>query len=63
VRTLERSSKALRHPANPERQGYQDTGGRAAQECAKQLDRPRVGPVEIVEHEQERRRPGEMLEE
>jgi hypothetical protein len=35
---------------------------RAAQQRAEQLDRRRVGPVEIVENEDERPEPGEVLE-
>ena len=38
-------------------------GGRPAQERAQQLDRRRVGPVQVVEHEHERLGRRELLEE
>jgi hypothetical protein len=63
MRAFERGAEALRHPARPDRQGQKYTGGRAAQERSEQLDRARIGPVEIVKDEYERRRPREVLEE
>ena len=38
------------------------SGGRPAQQGAEQLDRGRVGPVEVIEHEDERPRVCQMLQ-
>ena len=57
-------SQSRRRPARPQRQSDQHgSGGRPAQQCAQQLDRCRVGPVDIIENEHERRRRRELLQE
>src|SRR5438477_5939504 len=63
MRPLERCCKTVRRLARAERCCNEHGGSRRpAQECAEQLDRRRVGPVEVVEHEYERPRLREMLE-
>ena len=63
MRPLERGRETLRHLAGAVRQRHEHgRGRRPAQQRAEQLDRRRVGPVEVVEHEHERLRRREPLE-
>ena len=56
--------QSLRRLARPHRQSHQHRRGRgSAQQRAQQLDRCRVGPVDVVEHEHQWRRRREPLEE
>jgi hypothetical protein len=62
-RPLERGRQAVRHVARAHREREEDRRGRRpAQQRSEQLDRRRVGPVEVVEHEHERLRRRELLE-
>ena len=55
VRALERGQQLLRHLPRTHRQREQHRRRRRApQQRAEQLERPRVGPVQVVEHQHER---------
>ena len=61
---LERNQQAFRRLARPHRQSNQHRSSRrAAQQRAEQLGRRRVRPVHVIEHEHQRRRRRELLEE
>ena len=63
VRSLDRREEPLRHLAGAHRQGEQHgRGRRPVEECTEQLDGSRVGPVEVVEHEHDRARAREQLQ-
>ena len=63
LRPLERDGQTLRHLTRPYGQGEENRcGRRPAQKGSNQLDGRRVGPVEVVQHEHERLRPGEFPE-
>jgi hypothetical protein len=63
MRPLERGRKTPRRAAGSECHcGEYRGSGRPAQQRAEQLHRRRIGPVEVVEHEYERTRPRELLE-
>ena len=62
-RPFERARQALGHVARTHGQREEDgRGRRTAQERSQQLDRGRVGPVQVVEHEHERLPRRELLE-
>ena len=64
MRSLERSCESLRHLARAHCHGNEHgCGWRSAQQRAEQFDRRRIRPVEVVEHEYERPRLREKLEE
>ena len=64
MRSLERSCESLGHLARAHCHGNEHgCGRRSAQQRAEQLDRCRIRPVEVVEHEYERPRLREKLEE
>ena len=64
MRSLERSCESLGHLARAHCHGNEHgRGRRSAQQRAEQLDRCRIRPVEVVEHEHERPRLREELEE
>src|SRR4029079_4987523 len=63
VGTLERGGQTLRHLARTHGQREQHRRGRRpAQKRAYHLEGRRVGPVEVVEHEHERLRRRQLLE-
>ncbi len=64
MRPLERGREPLGQLAGAKRHCHEHGCGRwPAQQRAEQLDRRRVGPVEVIEHEHERRWRREPLEE
>jgi hypothetical protein len=61
--TLERAAEPLRQLPRPRRQCQQHRRRRrAAQQRREQIDRRAVGPVHVVERQQQRRRDGQALE-